>query len=131
MCSLPGHPVCKRNQVCFIQTARNAKPSNNFNLDSKPLRKKRYDWEAMLQNPIFRSLVLSDEKYCLDKVSNAYWQFKDLERVLVRIVGKSLFIYPKCFSASSCSAVFCILRPSEMKCCHLSKKMPNTSWWMK
>lgn len=39
--------------------------------------------------------MLSDEKYHLDEISNAYCQSKDLECVLVRIFGKSLFIYPK------------------------------------
>lgn len=68
--------------------------------------------------------MLSDEKYHMDEVSIAYCQSKDLERVFVRIVGKSLFIYPKtkCFSAFSCSSVFCIPPRNEMKCCHLSKK---------
>lgn len=100
MCSLPGHPVCTRNQVCFIQTACYAKPSNNFNLNS--FRRKRYDWAAVLQNPISRSLVLADEKYHLDEISNAYCQSEDLECAFVGIVDKSLFIYPKtkCFSAS-------------------------------
>lgn len=57
--------------------------------------------------------MLSDEKYHLDEVSIAYCQSKDLERVLERTVGKSLFIYPrtKWFSAFSCSSVFCIPPP--------------------
>lgn len=47
MCSLPSHPVCTRNQVCFIQTAYTAKLSNNFNLNFQSFRRKRYDWATV------------------------------------------------------------------------------------
>lgn len=114
ICSLPSHPVCTRNQVCFIQTAYTAMLSKNFNLNSQSFRRKKYD---RVVKPIFRGLEYQIKKYHLDAISNGYCQTKeDVECVFVRIVWKSIFIYSKtkCFSAAFHLLPFLFISPVKL-----------------